>query len=214
MSARPRPPGSDAPDPAATLAELPLLAATRAGWAPLAAAGLDRFLADHAVCEQQVAQYALSLAGFYPEDLELVEAAGALAAEEVQHFRRVVAILRRRGWPLAGRRTNRWAQALRQRIEAGREPWTRVDRLCFGALIEARSCERFTRLLVELAGRDPEVERLLHDLGPAEARHWRLFRRLAGRGLPAKAVEARFRGWLEFEAELQAGLGVEPSVHG
>jgi tRNA 2-(methylsulfanyl)-N6-isopentenyladenosine37 hydroxylase len=214
MSARPRPPGSDAPDPAATLADLPLLAATRAEWAPCAAAGLASFLADHAVCEQQVAQYALSLAGFYPEDLELVEAAGALAAEEVQHFRRVVAILKRRGWPLAGRRSNRWAQALRQRIEAGREPWTRVDRLCFGALIEARSCERFTRLLVELDGRDPEVERLLHDLGPAEARHWRLFRRLAGRDLPAEAVEARFRGWLEFEAGLQAGLGVEPTVHG
>lgn len=212
VSRNPRSPG--VPDPGAALAELPLLAATRPEWAPRAAAELARFLADHAVCEQQVAQYALSLAGFYPEDLELVEVAGALAAEEVQHFRRVVTILKRRRWPLAGRRTNRWAQALRQRIAAGREPWTKVDRLCFGALIEARSCERFTRLLVELAGRDPEVERLLEDLGPAEARHWRLFRRLAGRGLPAGDVEARFRGWLEFEAQLQAGLGVEPTVHG
>lgn len=202
------------PTPEETLAALPLLAPTRAAWAACAAGQLDLFLADHAVCEQQVAQYALSLAGFYPEDLELVEAAGALAAEEVQHFRRVVAILKRRGWPLAGRRTNRWAQALRQRIAAGREPWTRVDRLCFGALVEARSCERFTRLLVALGGRDPEVERLLHDLGPAEARHWRLFRRLAGRGLPAAEVETRFRGWLEFEAELQAGLGLAPTVHG
>ena len=44
--------------------------------------------------------YALSLAGYYPDDLELVERAGALAAEEVQHFRRVVTILRRRGWPI------------------------------------------------------------------------------------------------------------------
>lgn len=204
----------NATDPAAALAELPLLVATRATWAELAASALDRFLADHAVCEQQVAQYALSLAGFYPEDLELVERAAALAAEEVQHFRRVVSILGRRGWPLAGRRANPWAQALRQRIETGREPWTKVDRLCFGALVEARSCERFTRLLLALAGRDSEVERLLHDLGPAEARHWRLFRRLAGRGLPAAAVESRFRGWLEFEAELQAGLGVAPTVHG
>lgn len=207
-------PQAPAGDPAEALAELPLLAATRPEWAPRAAAALDRFLADHAVCEQQVAQYALSLAGFYPEDLELVEAAGGLAAEEVQHFRRVVAILKRRGWALAGRRANPWAQALRQRIEAGREPWTKVDRLCFGALIEARSCERFTRLLIVLAGRDPQVERLLHDLGPAEARHWRLFRRLAGRGLPVAEVEARFHGWLEFEAALQAGLGVEPTVHG
>src|SRR5262245_59937122 len=113
---------------AEVMAELPLLVATRPAWARLAAANLPQFVADHAVCEQQVAMYALSLAGYYPDDLELVRKAGALAAEEVQHFRRVVAILEKRGWPLAGRRTNRWAQALRQRIEVGREPWTKVDR--------------------------------------------------------------------------------------
>jgi len=197
-----------------TLAELPLLARTRATWAPLAAEHLDQFLADHAVCEQQVAQYALSLVGFYPEDLELAERAGALAAEEVQHFRRVVAILGSRGWSLAGRRANPWAQQLRARLELGREPWTKVDRLLFGALIEARSCERFTLLLAELGGRAPEVERLLHDLGPAEARHWRLFHRLAGREVPAEALSERFRSWLEAEAALQADLGVSPSVHG
>ena len=72
---------------------------------------LPEFLADHAVCEQQVAMYALSLAGYYPDDAELVERAAALAAEEVQHFRRVVAILRKRGWPLGGRRKNPWAQS-------------------------------------------------------------------------------------------------------
>lgn len=198
----------------ATLAELPLLARTRPEWARLAAERLDLFLADHAVCEQQVAQYALSLAGFYPEDLELADRAGALAAEEVQHFRRVVGILRSRGWGLAGRRSNAWAQRLRARLELGREPWTKVDRLLFGALIEARSCERFTLLMAELGGRDPEVERLLHDLGPAEARHWRLFHRLAGREVGAEALAERFRGWLEAEAALQAGLGVAPSVHG
>lgn len=202
------------PELDSTLAELPLLARTRASWAPLAAEHLDQFLADHAVCEQQVAQYALSLVGFYPEDLELAERAGALAAEEVQHFRRVVAILGSRGGSLAGRRANPWAQRLRARLELGREPWTKVDRLLFGALIEARSCERFTLLLAELAGRDPEVERLLHDLGPAEARHWRLFYRLAGREVPAEALAERFRAWLEAEAALQADLGVSPSVHG
>ncbi len=198
----------------ATLAELPLLARTRAEWAALAASRLDLFLADHAVCEQQVAQYALSLVGFYPDDLELAERAGALAAEEVQHFRRVVTILKKRGWGLAGRRTNPWARQLRRRIESGREPWTKVDRLLFGALIEARSCERFTLLLAELGGRDAEVERLLHELGPAEARHWRLFHRLAGRAVDAGALEARFRGWLEAEAELAGQLGIAPTVHG
>jgi len=199
-------------DFAAVFAELPLLHATPRAWAELAAAHLPEFLADHAVCEQQVAMYALSLAGYYPDDAELVERAAALAAEEVQHFRRVVAILVARGWPLGGRRRNSWAKALRERIVLGREPWTKVDRLLFGALIEARSCERFTRLLEVVD--DPEVARLLADLGPAESRHWRLFHRLAGRGVDPEALAGRFLGWREFEAELARGLGVSPAVHG
>src|SRR4051794_38727706 len=62
-------------------AAIPLLHATPRSWADLAAANLPEFLADHAVCEQQVALYALSLAGHYPDDVELVERVAALAAE-------------------------------------------------------------------------------------------------------------------------------------
>ncbi len=191
---------------------LPLLHQTPRSWAELAAANLPEFLADHAVCEQQVALYALSLAGHYPDDAELVERVAALAAEEVQHFRRVVAILRQRGWPLGGRRRNRWVQSLRERIVPGHEPWTKVDRLLFGALVEARSCERFTRLLEVIE--DREVAHLLADLGPAERRHWELFYRLASRGVDAEALAARFLRWREFEAELAHSLGVSPTVHG
>lgn len=196
----------------ATLDELPLLFRTARSWAELAARELPTFLADHAVCEQQVAMYALSLAGYYPDDAELVKVAAALAVEEIQHFRRVFAILERRGLPLAGRRKNPWIQALRARIEVGREPWTKVDRLLFGALVEARSCERFTCLLGVVE--DAEVRALLADLGPAEKRHWLTFRALAERNLPAAAVESRWRGWLEFERELAQNLGIHPTVHG
>src|SRR4051812_47160789 len=168
--------GTLLPDPrpagfAAVFAELPLLHATPRSWAELAAANLPEFLADHAVCEQQVALYALSLASYYPDDPELVERTAALAAEEVQHFRRVVAILVERGWPLGGRREKPRAQALGERIAPGGEPWRRVARLLFGALVEARSCERFPRL-AEVVD-DREVSLLLADLGPAESRHWR-----------------------------------------
>ena len=191
---------------------LPLLHSTPRSWAELAAAHLPEFLADHAVCEQQVALYALSLAGYYPEDAELVERAAELAAEEVQHFRRVVAILRRRGWPLGGRRRNPWAQSLRARIVQGREPWSKIDRLLFGAMIEARSCERFTRLLEVVE--DSEVANLLADLGPAERRHWELFYRLASRETDPETLATRFQGWREFEAGLARDLGVSPAVHG
>jgi tRNA-(ms[2]io[6]A)-hydroxylase len=206
-----RPP-SEPTDFAEVFAALPLLHATPRSWAELAASRLPEFLADHAVCEQQVALYALSLAGHYPDDAELVERAAALAAEEVQHFRRVVAILRQRGWPLGGRRKNPWAQGLRAQIVTGREPWTKVDRLLFGAMIEARSCERFTRLLEVIE--DPEVAHLLADLGPAERRHWQMFYQLAGREIDAAALAARFQHWQEVEADLARGLGTSPAVHG
>lgn len=212
---RPTPTEKRPPEPtdfAEVFAALPLLHATPRSWAELAAARLPEFLADHAVCEQQVAVYALSLAGFYPDDAELVERAAALAAEEVQHFRRVVAILRQRGWPLGGRRKNPWAQGLRAQIVTGREPWTKVDRLLFGAMIEARSCERFTRLLEVIE--DPEVAHLLADLGPAERRHWQMFYQLAGRETDAAALAARFQHWQEVEADLARGLGTSPAVHG
>ncbi len=210
-SATPKPPLPPL-DLDAVLHDLPLLHRTPRSWAELAARELPTFLADHAVCEQQVAMYALSLAGHYPEDTELVGHVAALAAEEVQHFRRVLAILKRRRLPLAGRRKNPWVQALRERIVVGREPWTKVDRLLFGALVEARSCERFTRLLSVLE--DAEVCRLLQDLGPAEKRHWELFYRLAGREVEADALARRWQTWLEHEKRLAEGLGVSPTVHG
>ncbi len=195
-------------------AELPLLTATPARWAELAAAHLDTFLADHAVCEQQAALFGLSLVGHYPADDELVERMGALAAEEVSHLRRVHLLLRQRGHSISRRRGNLWVQGLRQRIDKTGEDVLKVDRLLVGALIEARSCERFSTLLVQIQDSEPEVARLLQDLGPAEKRHWLMFFQLAERDLDAAQLQARWQGWLEHEAELSRRGGIEPTVHG
>jgi len=191
---------------------LPLLVDTPRAWAELAARHLDVFLPDHAVCEQQAALNALALIGQYPGDEELVERMSALAAEEVWHLRRVAAILRKRRIPPAARRTNPWVRALRDRMRTDREPDLEVDRLLVGALIEARSCERFTRL-AEVVD-DPEVSDLLEDLGPAEARHWRMFHGLAARLIPADVLDERWSRWLALERDLAAGFGVAPTVHG
>lgn len=202
------------PSPQELARELPLLSATPFSWARLAADNLPVFLADHAVCEQQAALFGLSLVGHYPDDRDLVEGMSALAAEEVSHLRRVVAILHRRDWPLSKKRHNPWVQGLRRHVETDREHLLKVDRLLLGALIEARSCERFTCLLREIENRDVEVARLLQDLGPAEKRHWRMFHALAERELPAEELEPRWRRWLERERDLSAEGGVRPTVHG
>ena len=194
--------------------ELPLLHPTPRSWAEHAARHLDIFLADHAICEQQAALFGLSLVGHYPDDLELVEKMSALAAEEVAHLRRVTTLLGKRGLHPAKKRSNPWVQGLRRAIETDREDVLKVDRLLVGALIEARSCERFTCLLEVLEEKDQEVALLLRDLGPAEQRHWRMFFGLAQRELPSETLESRWRRWLELERDLSARGGTEPRVHG
>ena len=195
-------------------AELPLLVLTPDSWAQLAADNLPVFLADHAVCEQQAALFGLALVGHYPEDADLVDKMSALAAEEVSHLRRVSKLLHKRGFHPARRRHNPWVQGLRKEIASGSEPLLKVDRLLVGALIEARSCERFTCLLEAIGDSDPEVARLLEDLGPAEKRHWQMFYRLAERELPADELEQRWQRWLEIERDLASAGGVRPTVHG
>jgi tRNA-(ms[2]io[6]A)-hydroxylase len=199
-------------DPLLRRLELPLLHATPRAWAELAAASLPVFLADHAVCEQQAALAALGLVGHYPADAELVERMTALAAEEIAHLRRVSAILRRRGLHPAKRRPNPWVRELLAHQQTDREPELKVDRLLVCALIEARSCERFSRLLEVVE--DEEIESLLRELGPAEHRHWRILFDLASRELPPERLEPRWRRWLEIEARLTARGGRRPVVHG
>lgn len=194
--------------------ELPLKHWTDASWGELAAQHLDIFLADHAICEQQAALFGLSLIGHYPEDDDLVEKMSALAAEEVAHLRRVTMLLRKRGHSPSKKRANPWVQGLRRQIESHREDLLKVDRLLVGALIEARSCERFTCLMQALGDREPEVRSLLFDLGPAEKRHWQMFFQLAQRHLPPSELEPRWQRWLELEASLSAAGGTQPTVHG
>ena len=193
---------------------LPLLVATPDAWAELAQRRLPEFLADHAVCEQQAALFGLHLVAHYPDDALLVDKMTALAAEEVTHLRRVSMLLHRRGLRPSKRRSNPYVQSLHANIRRDREAELKCDRLLVGALIEARSCERFTRLLVRIAERDTEVADLLFDLGPAEKRHWEAFHELAARELEPPAFETRWQDWLEYERDLMAARGTQPSVHG
>jgi len=195
-------------------AELPLLVWTPRRWAELVADQLDLFLADHAICEQQAALFGLALIGHYPSDRELVVEMGKLAAEEVSHLRRVAALLHQRGHVPASKRGNPWVAALRRHIESHRSAQLKVDRLLVGALIEARSCERFTTLLAVIEDREPEVARLLADLGPAEKRHWQTFHRLARREVEPAAFAERWQRWLEIERDASAAGGIAPRVHG
>src|ERR1700733_6810880 len=126
---------------------------TDAAWAEDAMRDLDRVLVDHAHCEMKAASNALSLAARHPGSPAVVRALTLLAREEIDHFQRVLTLLEERGLSLGPPPVDEYAAALRREAAAetrGPRLGVLVDRLLVGALIEARSCERFKLLAAAL----------------------------------------------------------------
>ncbi len=178
------------------------------GWAKEALENFDKVLADHAHCEMKAASNALSLAARHPDDLALVRALTDLAKEELSHFQEVLGFLEQRRIPLGPPEVDTYAADLRKKAKenpAGLPPL--VDRLLVGALIEARSCERF-KLLLGAMDASHEMYAFYSDLFVAEARHYRTFCDLAvaAAGGDRAAVEARLETLSVLEGEIVSRL--------
>jgi len=157
------------------LAPVRLAAATPDAWFELAATRVDDLLLDHANCEKKAASTALSLMFAYPERDGLVEQLSRLAREELRHFEQVQRLLRERRVGQRRLSPSRYATGLRRRLRHD-EPARLVDLLLCGALIEARSCERFLGLRQRL---EPALGEFYGRLAASEARHATLYIRLA-----------------------------------
>ena len=201
---------------------------TDAAWAEAAMRDVDAVLVDHAHCEMKAASNALSLAARHPGDAELARALTDLAREEIDHFQRVLGLLVERGVALGPPEVDTYAASLRKAAselprerEADAAPGL-VDRLLVGALIEARSCERF-KLLADATkaaqGRQAE-HALWSELLAAEARHYRTFVELAARaaGGDRTRIEARLDALSVAEskivADLARGDASRTTIHG
>jgi len=184
-----------------------LRAPTHPAWFDVAVARRDELLLDHANCEKKAASTALALMFAYPEDYELANRMSRLAREELRHFELVQQQLVALGVPFRRLSPSRYAEGLRRRLrrdEAGR----RADLLLCGALIEARSHERF----IGLIGRLPEpLSAFYASLAASEARHAGLYLRLAARG--GESVAARLEELADVEAELATAPDQEFRFH-
>ena len=186
----------------------PLLRApTDPAWFDLAVARTGDLLLDHANCEKKAASTALALMFAYPEDFELANRMSRLAREELRHFEMVQRVMTERGVAFRRMSPSRYAQGLR-RCLGRREPERRRDLLICGALIEARSHERFVGLIERLSA--PLAE-FYGALAAAESRHAGLYVRLAARG--GVAVEARLGELAAVEAELATAPDPEFRFH-
>jgi tRNA-(ms[2]io[6]A)-hydroxylase len=186
---------------------------TDGGWATAAARDANATLVDHAHCEMKAATNALSLATRHCGDLDLVLALSALAREEIEHFARVVEILGRRGVALGPPAVDAYAAELRRATSTlPRDPTLPlvVDRLLVGALIEARSCERFQ--LLATVTEDPELRSLWSELLASEARHYRTFMDLAVRA--AAGDRDRVVARLDYLASIEGAIVTDLAEQG
>ena len=181
-----------------------LAAATPSGWFDAAPARLDVLLVDHANCEKKAASSALGLMFAYAEDAVLGLRLARLAREELRHYEQVLRLMGTLGIGYARLAPGRYAGELRRLVRTS-EPGRRLDLLICGALIEARSCERFRGLVPRLPAR---VAAFYQALAAAEARHQHLYLGLAHAHAAASGLELEPR--LAAFAAVEAGLATRP----
>jgi tRNA-(ms[2]io[6]A)-hydroxylase len=169
-------------------------------WLEAACERLPAMLLDHANCELKAASTALGFLYRYPERAALAQRMSRLAREELRHFEQVRSIMDEMEIPFERLSASRYAGGLREAVRQD-EPWKLLDMLLIGALIEARSCERFAKI----APRLPEkLGRFYGGLLASEARHFEHYIAFARSecGVDDDEIDARLRELKELEAAL------------
>lgn len=180
-----------------------LLCATPEAWLQEALQQRPLLLIDHANCEKKAASNAMTLMYRYVAHTELLTKMSQLAREELLHFEQVVNIMTERGIAYERIGPSRYAGALREKMRTDREG-ALIDGLIVGAIVEARSCERFARLAPRLEqgdNPDPALARFYRSLLRAEARHFQDYLGLA-RQYARDPIDHRVAEFLALEQHL------------
>ena len=187
---------------------------TPAAWFKAAADNLPLLLMDHANCEKKAASNALSMMYRYVEYPNLLKKMSSLAREELRHFEQVLELMIDCGIVYEQINSSRYAQGLHKLVSKA-EPRRLVDLLICGAVVEARSCERFAVLVQVL----PEkVSELYRSLLNSEARHFQEYLGLAEEvnqqsgGYPS--FDERVNDFLAADAELVTAADSQLRFHG
>jgi tRNA-(ms[2]io[6]A)-hydroxylase len=192
---------------------LRLKMATDPRWVNIVEKNPSEILTDHAWCEQKAASSAISIIVGFPEFPEVVSEMAALVREEMEHFSRVHEFIQQRGFVLGRERKDSYVNDLLTFVKkgVGRKELL-VEKLLVGAMIEARSCERF-RILSENI-RDEELASFYRELMESEAGHYTLFITLARSVMPRDYVDNRWQQFLDYESRIMENYGKGETVHG
>ena len=172
-------------------------------WLQRVDVNLDEILIDHAHCEKKAAGTAMNLIFAYVENEDLCREMTEIVNEELEHFRMVLDLLKRRQIPFRRLKPSSYGRKLNDLVRKN-EPEKAVDRLLVASLIEARSCERFDFLRKHMEERDPELAAFYGSLFESEARHHTTYVRLAKYFAPEDVVKQRLQELSAQEAEIIA----------
>jgi tRNA-(ms[2]io[6]A)-hydroxylase len=178
--------------------------ATPKEWLNEAVDRIPEMLLDHANCELKAASTALGFLYRYPDRTALAQRMSRLAREELRHFEQVRSIMDDMDIPFERLSASRYASGLRE-VARKDEPHKLLDLLLIGAVIEARSCERFAQIAPHL----PEkLGRFYSGLLASEARHFEHYIAFAKSECGADDTEIEHR-LVEIKA-VEAALISEP----
>ena len=191
---------------------LPLHSRTPIEWGRAVLVDPISLLIDHAFLEKKAATNALELLTRWPNDWldGWVEAMTGVARDELAHLAQVTRILLGRGGRLDRHHKNPYANSLRQLARKG-EPTEILDRLLIAALIEVRSCERFSVLAA--ASKDAELAGFYRALFSSELGHYRVFLNLARKFTEGPSLDVRWQEMLAGEARILAEQDPGPRIH-
>ena len=177
-----------------------LPAATPRAWIDAACEHLPEMLLDHANCELKAASTALGFLYRYPERSALAQRMSKLAREELRHFEQVRSLMEEMGVTFERLSASRYAGTLRDAVRHD-EPAKLLDLLLIGAIIEARSCERFAKLAPHLPD---ALARFYTGLLASEARHFEHYIAFAKSecGVGAREIKVRLGELIEIETAL------------
>jgi len=186
---------------------------TPQAWLDWALQNQALLLIDHANCEKKAASNAMTLMYRHVGHTNLLTKMSQLAREELLHFEQVVTLMAERNISYERISASRYAAGLRELMRTDHHGGL-VDGLLVGAIVEARSCERFARLAPLL---DDELARFYRSLLRSEARHFQDYLGLAEevnaghRNQPS--VAERLAGFMAVERQLIESPDTEFRFH-
>lgn len=164
-------------------------------WLNYAATHLDLLLIDHAHCERKAAATAINFISKYPEKKALVELMSPLAREELLHFEKVMQILSKRNIDFTPLQPSGYASQMHKQVTSRDGLQRLCDQLIIGAIIEARSCERFHALIPVLTEED--LAKFYTAPLKSEARHFQDYLSLVS--MYGSNMEERIASFIELE---------------